>query len=476
MEWVGSDGEESLAALSAEDAAAWRAYWLRRERERKACLGATESAATPWERWWAGVWRRGTGWTGKWLHRASGETPSRQALSHVQRWWARLAPGSASFCGGQDASHSDGDNFAADVSSRAPARSASSHGVQRRPCGQRRWPPVESFLCEANARELVEVRGYPCEEHVVETEDGYLLTVFRIPHGRRGDDIPQARRPVLLMPGFMESCEIWVCRASHLALPFLLAERGFDVWLANLRGSKYGCYHRIWHWHGRPVATPHRRRQGALPGGVGAVDAGARPAPQFHEHLRGRQPQHPLPAVRPAHPAAVVAVLAPRPAARCVCVADGHRLPAAIRLGHAEHRRLREAPHLFAPVQLWQRQNHGALVPGDGRGALPDVRLATSAVAIRRRLHRAPGARVSHLPDPLPGGALLWRQRPAHRYAMAYRRAAPRTPVARGPLRAPRLSGRPRCAHASVPARHRVPGAGGCAGTAGRWHQARDNG
>ncbi|KAK4538526.1 hypothetical protein CDCA_CDCA18G4551 [Cyanidium caldarium] len=244
MEWVGSDGEESLAALPAEDAAAWRAYWLHRERERKACLGATESAATPWERWWAGVWRRGTGWTGKWLHRASGETPSRQALSHVQRWWARLAPGSASFCGGQDASHSDGDNFAADVSSRAPARSASSHGVQRRPCGQRRWPPVESFLCEANARELVEVRGYPCEEHVVETEDGYLLTVFRIPHGRRGDDIPQARRPVLLMPGFMESCEIWVCRASHLALPFLLAERGFDVWLANLRGSKYGCYHR----------------------------------------------------------------------------------------------------------------------------------------------------------------------------------------------------------------------------------------
>ena len=36
------------------------------------------------------------------------------------------------------------------------------------------------------AAALVEAEGYPLEEHFVTTDDGYILGVFRIPHGKQG--------------------------------------------------------------------------------------------------------------------------------------------------------------------------------------------------------------------------------------------------------------------------------------------------
>ena len=37
-----------------------------------------------------------------------------------------------------------------------------------------------------DAADLVTTKGYPCEEHTVPTEDGYILKVHRIPHGQSG--------------------------------------------------------------------------------------------------------------------------------------------------------------------------------------------------------------------------------------------------------------------------------------------------
>ena len=34
--------------------------------------------------------------------------------------------------------------------------------------------------------ELITSKGYPCENHYVETEDGFILNMQRIPHGRVG--------------------------------------------------------------------------------------------------------------------------------------------------------------------------------------------------------------------------------------------------------------------------------------------------
>lgn len=46
---------------------------------------------------------------------------------------------------------------------------------------------------------LVETQGYKCEEHTVTTNDGYILSVLRIPTGRSGKKADKP--PVLLQHG-----------------------------------------------------------------------------------------------------------------------------------------------------------------------------------------------------------------------------------------------------------------------------------
>ena len=74
------------------------------------------------------------------------------------------------------------------------------------------------------------------ESHSIVTEDGYCLELHRIP-SRSG-----AGKPVLLMHGMMCSSYCWVTSDSS-SLAFVLAEAGYDVWLGNFRGTKYGRSH-----------------------------------------------------------------------------------------------------------------------------------------------------------------------------------------------------------------------------------------
>jgi len=64
---------------------------------------------------------------------------------------------------------------------------------------------------------LIQKYGYPVEEHTVKTEDGYLLTHFRIPHGRAGASA-RRRGPVILQHGMASASDTWILMGPERSL------------------------------------------------------------------------------------------------------------------------------------------------------------------------------------------------------------------------------------------------------------------
>lgn len=110
--------------------------------------------------------------------------------------------------------------------------------------------------------ESVAVHGYKCQEFEVETEDGYILSVQRIPEGRLGGD-GKNRPPVLIQHGVLVDAATWLLNPAEQNLPFILADSGFDVWLANTRGTRFSLKHthltpnqaKFWDWSWDEVAS-----------------------------------------------------------------------------------------------------------------------------------------------------------------------------------------------------------------------------
>eukprot|EP00824_Muranothrix_gubernata_P005635 TRINITY_DN1733_c0_g1_i2.p1 TRINITY_DN1733_c0_g1~~TRINITY_DN1733_c0_g1_i2.p1 ORF type:complete len:358 (+),score=34.33 TRINITY_DN1733_c0_g1_i2:168-1241(+) len=83
--------------------------------------------------------------------------------------------------------------------------------------------------------------------HKVLTEDGYILTIFRIP-GRQGESLRDAKekqKPVILYQhGVLDSSDGIACNDVKKNPGYLMSEMGFDVWFSNSRGNVYSRAHR----------------------------------------------------------------------------------------------------------------------------------------------------------------------------------------------------------------------------------------
>ncbi|KAI3445934.1 hypothetical protein Pfo_002599 [Paulownia fortunei] len=129
---------------------------------------------------------------------------------------------------------------------------------------------AEDFIAASNLRRkspaaglcayVIEPSGFPCSEHTTQTKDGYVLGLQRV--SSPSVVVRQRGSPVLLIHGLFMAGDAWFMDSPNQSLGFILADRGFDVWVGNVRGTHWSHGHvslsekdkEFWDWSWQDLA------------------------------------------------------------------------------------------------------------------------------------------------------------------------------------------------------------------------------
>ena len=82
--------------------------------------------------------------------------------------------------------------------------------------------------------------GYPLETYPVETPDGFILRVYRIPHGKKNSTASGPKPVVVLHHGITLASSCFVVLDTEASMGFYLADAGEPAasaaWIALFRG------------------------------------------------------------------------------------------------------------------------------------------------------------------------------------------------------------------------------------------------
>lgn len=81
-------------------------------------------------------------------------------------------------------------------------------------------PPAQTYS------EKIISEGYKFEEHKAVTEDGYILTLWRIPGRFNSTTTVTRKKPIFFLHGLLDDSYTWIVLNLNSSLPTMLSDEG----------------------------------------------------------------------------------------------------------------------------------------------------------------------------------------------------------------------------------------------------------